>query len=521
MARLTTSDLEILATFAMYSSARTVKASSEYVVFYKRGGHDKISYGHTFAMVPAFWLSINLPSYLQRLMTNTIGIRREDLDKIGEQRSAITPSQAGTILNAGSRLLVQPALHPESGERKRVFDDEEFTRVGAEVCEDLSEAQIILGLKEVATSELLPDKTYVFFSHSHKGQKKNRPLLRAMMEADTTLIDYELIADSKGRRLLTAFGDFAGFAGIVDTLWTFGRRLAAEGAENPFEDLPQAIEVADLGKVREILAEVGDRIAREGTPDAIPPVIICILGRGRTSEGVQELLDLLPIDETTIDELQAQFENGSRDRIHKLVLEVDEMYRIADAHSDQREVFSRMNPSERFNFYIDQPLYFESNMDAVLPYVSVLVNCIIWSGAYPRTVSSDLMARVWREGTPLKVIGDITCDPNGSIEFSRETWIDDPVFTYDPITRGHHTGLDIEGVNVMAVTNLPCEFSRDASIRFGRDLAPLLPSLVTAKLDGPLEESRLDEALVRATILWKGELTPRFAYMGGEISDRR
>ena len=189
------------------------------------------------------------------------------------------------------------------------------------------------------------------------------------------------------------------------------------------------------------------------------------------------------------------------------------MYRIADAHPQQREAFGRLSPSERFHFYIKHPQYFESNMDAVLPFVSVLVNCIIWSGAYPRTITGDLMARLWGEGTPLKVVGDVTCDPNGSIEFSRETWIDDPVFTYDPRTRAHHTGLDGEGVNVMAVTNLPCEFSRDASVRFSEDFEPLLSSLASAKLDGMLEESGLDDALIRATILWKGKLTPGFGYM--------
>ena len=167
-------------------------------------------------------------------------------------------------MEAGGRLLVQPAVHPETGERKRIFEDHEYAQAGAEPREDLSEARIIFGLKEVEISSLLPDRTYAFFSHTHKGQKKNRALLRAMTASGTTFIDYELIADSSGRRLLTAFGDFAGYAGIVDTLWTFGRRLAAEGIRNPFEDVPQAIRRPDLSSVREILRTVGRRIAREG-----------------------------------------------------------------------------------------------------------------------------------------------------------------------------------------------------------------------------------------------------------------
>lgn len=416
-------------------------------------------------------------------------------------------------MEAGGRLLVQPAVHPETGERKRIFEDLEYAQAGAEPREDLSEAQIILGLKEVEISSLVPDRTYAFFSHTHKGQKKNRDLLRAMMASGTTLIDYELIKDSSERRLLTAFGDFAGYAGLVDTLWTFGRRLAAEGLRNAFEDVSQAIQQSDLSGVRELLRTVARRITREGTPGAIPPVIVCILGRGRTSAAAQELLDLLPVEAVTIDQLPERIKTGSRNRVYKLVLEVDEMYRISDAHSELNESFRRMNPSRRFHYYLDHPQYFESNMQAVLPYTAILVNCIVWSPRYPRVVTADLMAGVWRDGTPLRVVGDISCDPNGSLEFSRETWIDDPVFTYDPQSRGHRMGLDAKGLAVMAVTNLPCEFSKDASVRFSRQMERFLPSLLSARLGGTLEESGLAAELQRATILWKGQLTPGFSYM--------
>ncbi|MDX1430347.1 MAG: hypothetical protein R3282_08670 [Rhodothermales bacterium] len=219
-------------------------------------------------------------------MANTLGIRREDPERIGEQRCAIAPAQAKRVAEAGARLIVQPALNP-GGERKRIFDDAEYVAGGAEVLEDLSEADVIVGLKEVAPRALLSEKTYLCFSHTHKGQLKNRPLLRAMMDAGTTLIDYELICDAVGNRLLTAFTYFAGYAGLVDTLWTLGRRLKLEGVASAFEEIPQSATHPVLSDVRDILRSAGKRIDRDGTPASLPPIIVCVLGRGKTSSGVQ------------------------------------------------------------------------------------------------------------------------------------------------------------------------------------------------------------------------------------------
>ena len=152
-------------------------------------------------------------------MQTTLGLRREDVSKKGEKRSALSPETAFPLLEEGVGLIVQPGVHPESEENKRTYSDEEYSNVGAHIEEDLSNAAVILGLKEVELEKLIPEKTYLFFSHTHKGQKKNRPLLKAMIDRSITLIDYELIADDKHRRLITAFTYFAGYAGMIDTLW--------------------------------------------------------------------------------------------------------------------------------------------------------------------------------------------------------------------------------------------------------------------------------------------------------------
>ncbi len=113
----------------------------------------------------------------------------------------------------------------------------------------------------------------------------------------------------------------------------------------------------------------------------------------------------------------------------------------------------------------------------------------------------------------MQVIGDITCDPNGSIEFSKETWIDDPVYIYNPETEEITDGFEGEGIAVMAVTNLPCEFSADASTQFGSNLAPFYKNIVSADYKKSFADSELAPEIKRAVIMWKGEFTDEFKYM--------
>ncbi len=163
--------------------------------------------------------------------------------------------------------------------------------------------------------------------------------------------------------------------------------------------------------------------------------------------------------------------------------------------------------------YFNNPEYFESNLDKVLPYVTVLMNCIIWSPKFPRTVTKALMKKIYADSKVLKVIGDITCDPNGSIEFSKETWIDNPVYIYNPLTKKNKDGFEGDGIAVMAVTNLPCEFSYDASQQFSDDLSPFLEDIVKANYEGTLAEAQLPDEIKRAVIMWQGRFTENFAYM--------
>ena len=442
----------------------------------------------------------------------TLALRREDLDKKAERRAAIPPVLARQITKSGHRLLVQPGTEPHSGESKRAFADEDYLQAGAELREDIGEAAMIFGLKEVEIAHLLPHKAYFMFSHTHKGQRKNRELLHRLIQGQNTLIDYELITDEAGRRLLTAFTYFAGYAGMTDSLWTLGQRLAMEGIAHPFSRIPQSATTGDLEQIKGLIKATGDSISQKGTPTALPPLICAFLGKGKTSTGAQEIYDLLPVKKIGLEQLPQVYAHGDRHYVYKVVLGIGDMYRLKD---DSLYVGAGKSKAQLEHIYLESPAHFESNMGRLFPHCSIWMNCIIWSSQYPRLISYEQAAKWYQGSSCLRVIGDITCDPEGAIHFSRETWIDEPVFTYQPLNREFQPGIQPSGIAVMAVTNLPCEFSEDASLQFARELAPLLPGILAADYEAAsVKEARLPPAVARAVILWRGAFTDSYAYMG-------
>ncbi|MEO0471407.1 MAG: hypothetical protein AAF206_17385 [Bacteroidota bacterium] len=445
-------------------------------------------------------------------MKNTIGIRREDLSKKGEKRVAVTPKWAAELTKNGHPLLVQSRQHPDSGEIKRAFPDEAYQQAGAGITEDLSTAQLIFGLKEIEIRHILPEKAYLIFSHTHKGQVKNRQMLKTFMEQGNTVIDYELIVNDHNARLITAFTYFAGYAGMVDSLWTLGKRLKGKGIAHPFQRIPQSIEKEDLDLIKSMIRDCGQEIIEKGTPAELPPMIMVVLGNGKTSYGAQEVFHQLPVKELeSIDELADVFANGSRHQVYKLVLDVPQMFRLK---ADSKWSKLNLSDADLFEGYLNEPDQFESNLDLVLPYTTMLMNCIIWSPKFPRLMSRDQTEVWYRQHQTLEVIGDITCDPEGAIHFSKETWIDDPVFVYNPFTRVQSDGFAGEGIAVMAVTNLPCEFSADASAQFSENLSPMLTELAAADFAAASPEAAgLPKAIQRAVILWQGKFTEPYQYM--------
>ncbi|WNJ15926.1 hypothetical protein [Pontibacter sp. G13] len=442
-------------------------------------------------------------------MKNVIGIRREDLNKKGEKRVALVPEAVAHFCSKDFRFLVQPGIHPETQENKRAFSDSQYMSENVSIQENLDEADLIFGLKEIQIDAIIPEKAYLFFSHTHKGQIKNRPMLKKLVDQKATLIDYELITDDSNRRLITAFTYYAGYAGMTDSLWALGKKWHDEGILNPFSKIPQSIEKEDLDEIKSILSEVADDIRNYGTPESEPPVVVTILGNGKTSAGSQEMLDLLPFQEITLDQLPSIYETGNRRQVYKLVLTIPEMYRLIDPLS-----YPDLAGPDFSKMYLQHPERFESNLENVFPYSTIIMNCIIWSPSFPRLITRKDAAIWFEHSKTLQVIGDITCDPEGAIEFSKETWIDDPIFTYFPQDNSSKMGIHSDGISVMAVTNLPCEFSADASIQFCSDLGDVLEGLLSANFQSDLAiNAGLPKAIERAVILWKGDFTPKFKYM--------
>lgn len=144
-----------------------------------------------------------------------IGIVREIKNK-WERRCALTPREVSVLTKDGKiRVLVQPSPN-------RCYTDEDFIEAGAEIQEDLTPCQVIFGVKEVPMENILPNKTYFFFTHTIKAQDYNMPLLDAMLEKKIRMVDYECIREKEPQpgstvtNRLVAFGRYAGIAGTFD-----------------------------------------------------------------------------------------------------------------------------------------------------------------------------------------------------------------------------------------------------------------------------------------------------------------
>lgn len=432
-------------------------------------------------------------------MKSTIGIRRED-KSVWERRVPITPQDARDLqADHDLKVIVQTS-------EIRVFDSDEYLQAGIAVREDLSPASTIFAVKEIPLKVLEAGKTYVFFAHVIKGQPYNMPMLKRMMELGCNLIDYEKVTDEEGRRLIF-FGRHAGLAGMIDTLWAFGRRLAWEGTPNPFTQLRQAHRYKDLDEAIAALERVKGQIETEGLPEAIFSLILGIAGYGNVSRGAQELLSHLPVVEIAPDEIAAiaESKDASRHVIYKVVFK-------------EKHTVEPVSPDDRFELqdYYQHPEKYRSKFETYLPHLTILVNAIYWDTMYPRLVTKDYVKQAYGgERSPrLRVIGDISCDVEGAIEVTvKSTEPGDPVFVYDPETGQTKDGYEGKGPVIMAVDILPSELPRESSVDFSRVLKAYISAIAKADFSVPFYQLNLPPEIKRAVILQQGQLTPNYRYL--------
>jgi alpha-aminoadipic semialdehyde synthase len=432
-------------------------------------------------------------------MPNRIGIRREDKNK-WERRVPLIPSHVRELIEENSLEVV---LQPSS---IRVFSDEEYAQEGAALEESLSSCPVIFAVKEIPERFFEMEKTYVFFSHTIKGQPSNMPMLKKMMELRCTLVDYERIIDEAGLRLVF-FGHQAGQAGMIDTLWGLGKRLKSEGIQTSFSLIEQAYRYASMVEAKEKIKEVGWQIHENGLEPSQVPFICGFTGYGRVSQGAQEIFDLLPVEEIDPENILSFVKEGrdSSNRLYKTVFKEEHMV-------------EPIEPGHDFGLqdYYDHPHKYQSIFESYLPVLTVLVNCIYWAPPYPRFVTKKYLKKLWESSSPpqLKIIGDISCDVNGSVECTDYvTNPDNPVFTYDPLEERTKDGVEGRGVVVMAVDNLPAEISLESSLAFSRALKSLVPDIAAADYSGGLKDCLLPASVKKAMILFKGEFTPEYEYM--------
>jgi len=427
----------------------------------------------------------------------TIGIRIEDKYEM-ERRVAIIPSHVNDIISTNIKFVVESS-------KKRVFKDEEYRQAGAEITDNLKNADIIFGVKEMPIDFFEDNKTYLFFSHTIKGQDYNMPLLKRMVEKKVNLIEYEKIADESGKRLIF-FGRYAGIAGMINSFWSYGQRNKVLGTETAFSSLKQAHKYSSLDEAKDALKLVATEIKNNGIPKDLAPLTIGITGYGNVARGAQEIIDIFENTEISPNELLQLRKSGNYDNktIYKIIFKEEHISKPKDETAKFELQHYYKNPQEYVN-----------NFEQYVSEISILMNCMYWGPEYPRIITKDFLAKLFKQpNNKLLIIGDVTCDPDGSIESTHiGTYIEDPVFVYNPETRKPSMGFEGYGLLTMAVDILPSELPREASIGFSEALFPFVKELTETDFTLPFDKLVIPAPFKRALILHNGEFTPDYKYM--------
>jgi saccharopine dehydrogenase (NAD+, L-lysine-forming) len=319
-------------------------------------------------------------------------------------------------------------------------------------------------------------------------------------------VDYERIADDDNRRLIF-FSLHAGYAGMIETLWCLGQRWQVLGRPNPFTELRHAYEYEGLSAAKDHLHQLGERIAQQGFAGWDRPLVFGIAGYGNVARGCHEILNCLPVIEIPVEDLPAVSERPSAGAtpLLKVVFKEEDMVEpvMVGAKFDLQD-------------YYRHPQKYRGTFARHLPYLDVLVNTIYWDERYPRLVTRDWTRDHYGTGlTPrLQVIGDISCDIEGSIELTlKPTEPDSPCYVYDPRHDAVSDGCAGDGPVIMAVDNLPCELPREASEHFSAALLNLAPQLAAADWGAAYEQLDLPLHLKKALIVHQGELTAPYQYL--------
>jgi alanine dehydrogenase len=380
-----------------------------------------------------------------------------------DNRVALIPSQCKWVQeNKNVTIIVQHST-------TRCYSDSDYIKLGIEVKEDLSECDILFGIKEVPVEMLIPQKTYLFFSHTRKLQSYNQRLFMEIIKKKITLIDYECLEHPDGTRLI-GFGFFAGVVGAHNGIMAYGNRSGKYKLDRVYKmkDFKQLIHTYFGLK--------------------LPPVKIAITGSGRVGHGILEIMNLLEIHETEPEDFKST-------EFHYPVyvqLKGENLYQNKLTGTYTRKEFH------------EYPERYKCLFKNYLSQTDILMNGIYWEKNIPRLFELDDMKH---PDFRIKTIADISDDKQGSVPCNLgDNTIEDPIYGVDKFTATRTAPYLDTSIDVMAVGNLPNELPRDASRYFGEQLIKFV-------LDDLISNG--SEIIENATITKDGNLTEKFEYMRG------
>lgn len=385
-----------------------------------------------------------------------------------DKRVAFTPDQCVMIGNIfpDVEVVVQPSDW-------RSYTNEEYLSKGVKMSEDISDCDILFGIKEVPKEDLIPGKKYLFFSHTIKKQPHNKELLQTILQKKIQLIDYECLTDEEFNRII-GFGYYAGIVGAYNGILGYGKKYK-------LFDLKPANLCYDKKELKEELKKVN-----------LTNIKIIVTGNGRVANGAIELMGALDIRRITPYEFTHYF------------FREPTYVQLHSNNYNEAIDGSSWNTSE---FY-KHPEKFRSSFGKYTKDCDLLIHCSFWDPRAPILFSKKDM------NTPdfrISVIADVTCDINGSIpSTTKASTIEDKFYGYNPATESISEPFRNDTITVMAVDNLPCELPRNASEDFGKELIEkVLPSLLIK------DESNLID---RGSITKEGKLMSRFEYLSDYVS---
>ncbi len=356
----------------------------------------------------------------------------------------------------------------------RVFPDHQYKNKGFKVTNDVSDCDVLIGVKEVPIKNLIPNKKYFFFSHTIKKQPYNRKLLKAILEKNIELYDHETIVNNEGFRLI-GFGRYAGLVGAYNGFRALGLR------DNLF-NLPKVETLADLDAVKAELDKI-----------ELPNIKIVLSGTGKVAQGAKEILDHLNIKQVS-------------DALYLTTKFTEPVYCMVDVMEYNKRKDGKVG--DKAEFYAD-PTDYESNF---MPYAKV--SDFFIAGHFYGNNAPFLFTREDAKNPEFKInlVSDISCDIDGPIASTiRASTIADPFYGYDAQTESEVAFNAANAITVMAVDNLPCELPKDASEGFGEMfLEHVIPAFFNNDADGILERAKITE---------NGKLTERFAYLQDYVDD--